>query len=114
MMLLLGDLHDHGADDAGRGGRLATEGRGAADQSKSGVTITVTRDGTIAVDDGTPMSYAEFRAAFQTLAKDRAAQGVYVRADQRVDYGLVVQVLAVVKAAGVQDVGLVAEQEQVP
>jgi biopolymer transport protein TolR len=82
--------------------------------SKSGMTVTVTRDGAISVDDGAPMTYAEFRAAFQTLAKDRAAQGVYVRADQRVDYGLVVQVLAVVRAAGVQDVGLVAEQEQVP
>ncbi|OYV65482.1 MAG: hypothetical protein B7Z72_12245, partial [Gemmatimonadetes bacterium 21-71-4] len=49
--------------------------------SKSGMTVTVTRDGGILVDDGTPMTYAEFRAAFQTLARDRAQQGLYLRAD---------------------------------
>ncbi|HVB32625.1 MAG TPA: biopolymer transporter ExbD [Gemmatimonadaceae bacterium] len=82
--------------------------------SKSGMTVTVTRDGSILVDDGTPMTYAEFRAAFQTLARDRAQQGLYLRADSRVDYGLVAQVLAVIQAAGVRDVGLITDQEQVP
>jgi len=80
--------------------------------SKSGMTVTVRRDGQILVDDGSPMSYAEFRAAFQTLAKDRAQQGLYLRADASVDYGLVAQVLAVIQAAGVHDIGLITEQEQ--
>jgi biopolymer transport protein TolR len=80
--------------------------------SKSGMTVTVTRDGRILVDEDTPMTYAEFRAAFQTLAKDRAQQGLYLRADARVDYGLVAQVLAVIQAAGVHDIGLITEQEQ--
>lgn len=82
--------------------------------SKSGMTVTVTRDGSILVDDGTPMTYAEFRAAFKVLAKDRAQQGLYLRADSRVGYGLVAQVLAVIQAAGVRDVGLITDQEQVP
>ncbi|MGH7668893.1 MAG: ExbD/TolR family protein, partial [Gemmatimonadaceae bacterium] len=55
---------------------------------------------------------AEFRAAFQTLSKDRAQQGLYLRADARVDYGLVAQVLAVIQAAGIHDIGLITEQEQ--
>ncbi len=80
--------------------------------SKSGMTVTVTRGGTISVDDGTPMSYAEFRAAFQTLAKDRAQQGLYLRADKDVPYGVVAQVMAVIEAAGVHDVGLITEQEE--
>ncbi|MGH7668248.1 MAG: ExbD/TolR family protein [Gemmatimonadaceae bacterium] len=80
--------------------------------SKSGMTVTVRQDGQILVDEGSPMSYAEFRAAFQTLSKDRAQQGLYLRADARVDYGLVAQVLAVIQAAGIHDIGLITEQEQ--
>jgi biopolymer transport protein ExbD/biopolymer transport protein TolR len=38
---------------------------------------------------------------------------VYLRADGRVAYASVVQVLAVIRAAGIQDVGLVAEPETV-
>jgi biopolymer transport protein TolR len=82
--------------------------------SKSSMTVTVTRDGQILVDNQSPMTYDEFRAAFQTLAKDRASQGIYLRADQNATYGLVARVLAVIKAGGVQDVGLVTEQERGP
>jgi biopolymer transport protein ExbD len=38
---------------------------------------------------------------------------VYLRADGRVPYADVVQVLAAIRAAGVNDVGLVAEPEVV-
>jgi biopolymer transport protein TolR len=38
---------------------------------------------------------------------------VYLRADSNVGYGLVVQVLAVMRGAGVGDVGLVTEPEDV-
>jgi biopolymer transport protein ExbD/biopolymer transport protein TolR len=38
---------------------------------------------------------------------------VYLRADQGVPYGTVVRVLAVMRTAGVGDVGLVAEPEDV-
>jgi biopolymer transport protein TolR len=82
--------------------------------SKSSMTVTVTRDGHIYVDNQSPMTYDEFRAAFQTLAKDRANQGLYLRADKDVPYGLVAQVMAVIEAAGVHDVGMVTEQEEVP
>ncbi|HET7631974.1 MAG TPA: ExbD/TolR family protein [Gemmatimonadaceae bacterium] len=80
--------------------------------STSGMTITVSRDGRISVDEGTPLSYGEFRAAFQTLAKGRTQQGVYIRGDKDAPYGAVAQVLAVVQAAGVTTVGLMTEQEQ--
>jgi biopolymer transport protein ExbD/biopolymer transport protein TolR len=80
--------------------------------SKSGLTITIGRDGRIAVDEGAAMSYGEFRAAFQTLARGRAEQGVYVRADKDVPYGVVAQVLAVIQAAGVPTAGLITDQEE--
>ncbi len=82
-------------------------------ESKGGLVVTIDRSGQIAVDE-TKMSYSEFRAAFKSLASQRSREGVYLRADEGVDYGLVVRVLAVMRGAGVADVGLVTEPEQLP
>lgn len=81
-------------------------------EAKSGLVVTVNRAGQIFVDE-TRLSYAEFRSAFRALAAERSGRGVYLRADRGVPYGTVVQVLAVMRAAGVGDVGLVAEPEDV-
>lgn len=80
---------------------------------KSGMVVTVNRSGAILVDE-TEMTYAQFRAAFRALASRRASQGVYLRADENVPYGTVARVLAVMRAAGVGDVGLVTEPEAAP
>ena len=80
---------------------------------KSGLVVTVDRAGAIRVDDAA-MSYPEFRAAFKALASRRASQGIYLRADRGVPYGTVVRVLAVMRAAGVGDIGLVTEPEDIP
>jgi biopolymer transport protein TolR len=82
-------------------------------ESKSGLTVTITRDGGILVDE-TPMSFGEFRGAFKALASQRARQGLYLRADASVDYGVVVRVLAVMRTANVGEVGLVTEPEEIP
>jgi biopolymer transport protein TolR len=81
-------------------------------EPKSGLVVSVTRRGEIYVDE-TRLSYAEFRASFKALATRRGQQGIYLRADQGVPYGTVVRVLAVMRAAGIGDVGLVAEPEDV-
>lgn len=81
-------------------------------EQKSGLVVSVNQAGEIFVDDAR-LSYDEFRASFRALAQQRSSQGVYLRADQGVAYGAVVRVLAVMRAAGVGDVGLVAEPEEV-
>ena len=81
-------------------------------EPKSGLVVTVNRTGQIFVDE-TRMSEREFRASFSVLAARRGRDGVYLRADQGVPYGTVVRVLAIMRAAGVGDVGLVAEPEDV-
>jgi biopolymer transport protein TolR len=81
-------------------------------ESKGGLTVTVTREGGILVDE-TAMSFGEFRAAFGAIAAQRGRQGLYLRADTSVPYGTVVQVLAIMRAAGVGDVGLVTEPEEI-
>ena len=81
-------------------------------QAASGLVVTVTKDGGIYVDEGR-FTYEEFRATFRALAGRRGRDGIYLRADQGVPYGDVVRVLAVMRAAGVGDIGLVAEPESI-
>jgi biopolymer transport protein ExbD/biopolymer transport protein TolR len=78
--------------------------------AKEGMVVTVDREGRIFVDQ-TPVSYNDFRLTFGSLVTARKPNGVYLRADSRVPYGDVVRVLAVIRTAGVNDVGLVAEDE---
>jgi len=81
-------------------------------EAKSGFVVTINRAGTI-VADGTPMPLEQFRGAFKVLVGQRAARGIYLRADETVPYGTVVQVLGVMRSAGVGDVGLVTEAEEI-
>jgi biopolymer transport protein TolR len=80
-------------------------------EPKSGLVVTVDRAGRIHVEEAS-LSFDEFRASFKALAAERGKQGIYLRADQGVPYGSVVRVLAVMRASGISDVGLVAEPEQ--
>ena len=82
-------------------------------ESKSGLTVTVDRTGAIFVDE-TRLTLAQFNASFRALAQRRGPGGIYLRADDRVSYGSVVKVLAIMRASGVGDVGLVAEPTEVP
>ena len=78
---------------------------------KSGLVVTIDKTGAIHVDE-TVLTFSEFRLTFRALASNRGQDGVYLRADAGVPYGSVVKVLAVMRASGTADVGLVAEQEE--
>ena len=78
---------------------------------KEGMVVSVDRTGRISVDQ-TQVSLNDFRVTFKSMVATRKPSGVYLQADRRVPYGTVVQVLAIIRGAGVQNVGLVAEDEQ--
>jgi biopolymer transport protein ExbD len=80
---------------------------------KEGLVVSVDREGRIFVDE-TEVSYNDFKVTFRGLVATRHPSGVYLRADQRVPYGDVVRVLAVIRGSGVSDVGLIAEDEGTP
>lgn len=80
-------------------------------RAKDGLVVTVDRRGRIVLDR-TAVSYDDFRLTFGTMVRTRKPSAVYLRADSRAAYGDVVRVLAVIRNAGVKDVGLVAEDEQ--
>ena len=81
-------------------------------ESKSGLVISITRDGAIYAGE-TKMSLREFRLSFKSLAGKQGKDGVYLRADQNINYGVVAQVLAIIQAAGVTNLGFVTEPEKV-
>jgi biopolymer transport protein ExbD len=74
--------------------------------------VSVDRTGQIFVDE-TPLSYEDFSAAFPAMVAARQPEGVYVRGDGRASYAQVLRVVAVIRAAGIQNVGLVAEAEEI-
>src|SRR5881394_3490636 len=76
-------------------------------EPKQGLVVTVDAEGKIYLDQAA-LSYDDFRATFPAFVRTKRPTGVYLRAD-----GRVVQVLAVIRGAGVQDVGLVAEPETI-
>ena len=80
--------------------------------SKSARVVSITSDGRIFADD-VELTLAEFRSSFKALADNAGKEGVYLRADRRVVYGRAVEVLAIMRAAGVGNIGLVAEPEDV-
>lgn len=78
--------------------------------ARDAVNVTVTSAGDILVN-GVPLTYDVFRATFAAIAAQKASKAVYVRADDAAPYGSVLRVLAVVRQAGVRDVGLVADPD---
>jgi biopolymer transport protein TolR len=79
-------------------------------EAREGLNIAVTSDGRIAVKDAV-MSFEEFRTTFPSVLRLEQPDGVYVRGDAQANYGAVMRVFGVLQAAGVQNVGLVTEQE---
>jgi biopolymer transport protein ExbD/biopolymer transport protein TolR len=81
-------------------------------ESKDALSITVNRAGSIVVDN-TTLTLSQFRTTVRSLAMNRSKNGVYLRADQGVNYGLIVQLLAILNKAGITNVGLVTEPEEI-
>ncbi|CAN5896328.1 protein TolR [soil metagenome] len=78
--------------------------------SPEGVVVSITREGQIFIGDA-PASWEEFSAALPEVVRREQARSIYLRADEGVPYGRVLQVLGAMKALDVATVGLVAEPE---
>ena len=53
------------------------------------------------------------RDLLKSLASQKGKEGVYLRGDANVNYGLVIQVFSIMRNSGVTNIGLVAEPEPV-
>ncbi len=81
-------------------------------EARDALSIEVRRDQTIYVD-GNKLSLRDFRVAVKTLVGNRSKNGVYIRADKDVPYGTVLQLIAIMSAAGITNVGFMTEPEEI-
>ncbi len=79
-------------------------------EEQEGVTVSIDEDGKIFIDEkavGWDDFTAEFRAAIEATAPR-----VFLRVDKNVRYEAVLRVIARIKMLGIEDLGLIAEQEE--
>ena len=72
------------------------------------LVVNVAKGGQVYLND-TPMAVGDLGAKLGAIAAARPDRQVYVRADQAVPYGEVMQVMSAVRDAGLTHVGLVTE-----
>jgi biopolymer transport protein ExbD len=80
-------------------------------ESKDGLNITINRNGDIYVDNE-KFDLKQFRVLFASLSKNRTKNGVYLKADKNVPMGMVIQLMAIMNANGVTNVGFITEPEE--
>jgi biopolymer transport protein ExbD len=76
------------------------------DEKEDAVEIAVTRDGKIFLKT-TPITMDEVTPKVKDLISSRLDKTVYIRSDARAKYGDVVKVVDAVRAAGVDQLGLI-------
>jgi len=74
------------------------------------LTVTVTEDGTIYVQD-TQIEYENLVPHLEAIATAGYDQRIFIRGDENRAYGDVVRVMGRINAAGFRRIGLVAESE---
>jgi len=74
------------------------------------IIISIKADGSMFLDEGnqtdSPVTASELPARIQGVLVKKPGLAVLIRGDQKVDYGRVVTIMAALKQAGVQSVGL--------
>ena len=81
-----------------------------ASQVDNPINITITQDGVIVLDNER-VARDELRNTLTALAARATGRTIYLRGDEGAAYGDVVQVLAILREVGLQNVSLVAEQQ---
>jgi len=73
-------------------------------------TITIRQDGELFLDD-VPVTEAEFQAQMHALGDRASETTIMVRADERVQYAVVVKVLKILHGEGIARMALVTQEE---
>lgn len=78
---------------------------------KDHIILTIRKNGTVYVDTYAVTDLDALEAQIQAVATDQKKQ-VFLQADKDVPYGTVVAVIGHIRAAGIDKLGMVAEQPQ--
>ncbi|OQX90822.1 MAG: hypothetical protein B6D58_09385 [candidate division Zixibacteria bacterium 4484_95] len=77
----------------------------------TGIVVSITRDKVVYIDNY-KIPEDQFEARLKTIREVKKFRPVYIRADERVPYGVVMRYMAIIKKLGIQNVGLVTEPEK--
>jgi biopolymer transport protein TolR len=82
---------------------------GSVDVSQEDYILNITEDGQIYINNDTKERYSIVSIEEKLMAafKDRANKAVYLRADQTIRYGYVVEVMAALRRAGIEKIGMI-------
>ncbi len=75
---------------------------------QEGVVVTLTREGIVQIDQER-VTFANFQDRFGAIRARIGDRPVFLRADEQVPYGRVVEIVGKIKSAGVDRLGLVEE-----
>jgi biopolymer transport protein TolR len=81
---------------------------GALSGEQEQLVVTIEKSGKISLNDNA-ITEAELTSKLEAVAKLRPDKQVFLRADRTVPYGDVVRVMAAIRGAGVQSLGMVTE-----
>jgi biopolymer transport protein TolR len=81
---------------------------GAIQGKEEQLVVAVTRNGAIYLNDN-PMKLEELGRKLRSIRQLQQSREVYLRADQDVRYGVVMKVVAEVKQAGIERLGMVTQ-----
>ena len=78
--------------------------------AKEPLIVTVRKNGSIAIGRSSIDSPAKLTPVLRQILESREDKAVFLEADRDVAYGEVVKVMAAIREAGVQKLGMVAEE----
>lgn len=78
---------------------------------KDHIILTIRKNGTVYVDTYAVNDITDLEVQIKAVAADQKKQ-VFLQADKDVPYGMVVAVIGHIRAAGIEKLGMVAEQPQ--
>jgi biopolymer transport protein ExbD/biopolymer transport protein TolR len=81
---------------------------GASNDTAAALTLTVTAEGRTLVDER-PVEPADLALMLKSIARRQPPPDVLVRADRRVPYGRVAELIGLVQDAGLTHIGFVTE-----
>ena len=78
------------------------------DSEKEHLVITINKDQQVYIND-LEVTVDFLSEKLQKILQGRSDRDVYLKADKNIPYGIVVQVMAEIKAAGVEQLGMITE-----
>lgn len=89
------------------------KGKASRANISEGIVVTIKDQETVYIDRER-IKASDFSERFSTIWKKRSGEPVFINADEKISYGMVVTILSTVKEAGGENVGLVIREPGKP